>query len=66
MRGYAGLDTRGLVGTGRWKDEKSAARYEHVVVSEEARKADLLPVPSPLKKAASGENPGSAPLKVAK
>lgn len=46
MRRYAGLDTRGLVGTGRWKDQKSAARYEHVVVSEESRKADLLPTPN--------------------
>lgn len=45
MRRYAGLDTRGLVGTDRWKDAKSAARYAHVVVSEEARKAVLLPVP---------------------
>lgn len=45
MRRYAGLDTRGLVGTGRWRDEKSAARYEHVVASEEARKADKLPTP---------------------
>ena len=43
MRRYAGLDTRGLVGTTRWKDAKSAARYEHVVVSEESRKASLLP-----------------------
>lgn len=43
MRRYAKLDTRGLVGTKRWKDLKSAARYEHVVVSEESRKADLLP-----------------------
>lgn len=45
MRRYGGLDTRGLVGTTRWKDAKSAARYEHVVVSEESRKADLLPTP---------------------
>lgn len=43
MRRYGGLDTRGLVGTGAWKDEKSAARYAHTVVSEEARRADLLP-----------------------
>lgn len=43
MRRYGGLDTRGLVGTKRWKDLKSAARYEHVVASEESRKADLLP-----------------------
>lgn len=45
MRRYGGLDTRGLVGTGVWRDQKSAARYSHVVTSEEARKADLLPVP---------------------
>lgn len=43
MRRYAKLDTRGLVATGAWKDAVSASRYEHVVVSEEARKADLLP-----------------------
>lgn len=43
MRRYGGLDTRGLVGTGAWASEKSAARYAHVVVSEEARKADRLP-----------------------
>ena len=42
MRRYGGLDTRGLVGTKRWKDLKSAARYENVVASEESRKADLL------------------------
>lgn len=45
MRRYGGLDTRGLVGTGAWKNEKSAARYAHVVVSEEARRSDLLPTP---------------------
>lgn len=45
MRRYGGLDTRGLVGTGVWRDPKSAARYAHVVVSEEAQKADLLPTP---------------------
>lgn len=45
MRRYGGLDTRGLVGTTRWKDMKSAARYEHVTASEESRKADLLPTP---------------------
>lgn len=43
MRRYAGLDTRGLVATGAWKDRKSADRYEHVEVSEDARKAVLLP-----------------------
>jgi integrase len=43
MRRFGGLDTKGLVGTGAWKDRKSADRYEHVVVSEEARRAVLLP-----------------------
>ena len=57
MRRYAGLDTRGLVGTGRWRDEKSAARYEHVVASEESRKADLLPVPQRSKKRKTVGNP---------
>lgn len=43
MRRYGGLDTRGLVGTGRWKNAKSATRYEHVVVSEESQRAMHLP-----------------------
>jgi integrase len=43
MRRYAGLDTKGLVATGAWRDRKSADRYEHVAVTEEARKAVLLP-----------------------
>jgi integrase len=43
MRRYAGLDERGLVGTGAWKDRKSAARYAHVVVTEEAGRAVMLP-----------------------
>lgn len=45
MRRYAGLDAIGLVNTGTWKDPKSAARYAHSVVGEEARRADLLPTP---------------------
>jgi integrase len=45
MRRYGGLDTSGLVGTGAWKSRTAAAVYEHVQVSEEARKADLLPTP---------------------
>lgn len=45
MRRYGGIDTRGLVGTGRWKDRKSVHRYEHVVAGEEAKRAELLPVP---------------------
>lgn len=43
MRRYGKLDTSGLVGTGAWKSRAAAAVYEHVEVSEEARKADLLP-----------------------
>jgi integrase len=49
MRRYGGLDTRGLVATGRWKDRKSADRYEHVVVSEESMRATMLPTPKPKK-----------------
>lgn len=45
MRRHAKLDAKGLVAAGVWADEKSAARYQHVVVSEEAQRADLLPVP---------------------
>ena len=45
MRRYAGLDTIGLIGTGAWKDRKSAERYAHVVVTEEAQRAALLPTP---------------------
>jgi len=44
MRRYAGLDLHGLVATERWKDPASAARYAHVVASEESQKADALPV----------------------
>jgi integrase len=43
MRQHAGLDTAGLVATGRWKSRQAAAVYEHVQASVEARKADLLP-----------------------
>jgi len=45
MRRYGGLDTKGLMGTGAWKDEKSAARYQHVVVTEEMTRAERLPIP---------------------
>jgi len=44
MRRYGGLDKTGLIATGRWRDEASVARYTHVVVTEESRKAALLPV----------------------
>jgi integrase len=45
MRRYAGLDEKGLIATGAWKDRKSVDRYTHVVVSEEAQRAALLPTP---------------------
>jgi integrase len=44
MRRYGKLDTSGLVATGAWKSRQAAAVYEHVDVSEEAMKANLLPV----------------------
>jgi integrase len=44
MRRYSGLDTTGLVATGAWRSRQAAAVYEHAVTSEEARKADMLPV----------------------
>ncbi|MGP8232300.1 MAG: hypothetical protein ACLQL2_06485 [Methylovirgula sp.] len=44
MRRYGGLDTTGLVETGAWRSRQAAAVYEHAVQSEEARKADMLPV----------------------
>lgn len=43
MRRYGGADELGLLATGAWKDPKSVKRYVHVVVSEEARRADRLP-----------------------
>jgi integrase len=45
MRRYGGLDTSGLLETGAWRDHSSAARYEHLDATEEAKKANLLPVP---------------------
>jgi integrase len=45
MRKYGGLDTSGLLETGAWRDRTSAARYEHLDATEEAEKANLLPVP---------------------
>jgi hypothetical protein len=44
MHRYGGLDSEGLTGTGRWADPSSAHRYVHLEVSEEARRADRLPV----------------------
>jgi integrase len=45
MRRYGGLDTSGLLETGARHDRSSAARYEHLDATEEAQKANLLPVP---------------------
>ena len=44
MRRYAGANEQCLIATGAWKDAKSVKRYTHTVVSEEARRAELLPV----------------------
>lgn len=46
MTHYGNLDTFGLVRTGRWKNAESADRYRHTIASAEARRADLLPVPT--------------------
>lgn len=43
MRRYGSVDTAGLVETGAWRSRQAAAVYEHLVQSEEARKADHLP-----------------------
>lgn len=43
MRRYGGLDTKGLVATKNWRDERSASRYTHAVTSEEWNRVDRLP-----------------------
>ncbi len=43
MRRYGGLDTKGLVATRNWRDERSASRYAHAVTSEEWSRVELLP-----------------------
>jgi integrase len=48
---YSGADTSALVQTGLWKSRNAAAIYEHIDVSEEARKSDLLPTPTRAKSA---------------
>lgn len=45
MRRHGHLDTSGLVATGAWKSHDAARIYEHVEVSEEARKSNLMPTP---------------------
>jgi hypothetical protein len=46
MHRYGSLDNFGLTRTGRWIDPESTDRYMHTDVNEEARRADLLPVPN--------------------
>jgi integrase len=43
MRRYGGLDTKGLVATGNWRDERSASRYAHAVMREEWDRVNRLP-----------------------
>lgn len=43
MRRFGGADIQGLVGTGRWRDARSAARYTHVAAHEEWDRVDALP-----------------------
>lgn len=43
MHRYGGLDNFGLTRTERWADPRSAERYLHTEVSEEARRAAWLP-----------------------
>lgn len=49
MRRYAGADSAALIATGAWKDRKSVDRYTHTVVSEEARRATMLPTPGKIR-----------------
>ena len=39
----AGADVKGLVATGNWRDERSAARYAHAVARDEWARVDQLP-----------------------
>jgi integrase len=43
MRRYGGLDTKGLLATNNWRDERSASRYAHAVTSEEWQRVERLP-----------------------
>lgn len=42
LRRYAGMDSRGLMDTGRWASKEMADRYTHTDVSAESKKADIL------------------------
>jgi integrase len=52
MREHGKLDTFDLTKTDRWKDQESADRYAHVVISAQSKKAELLPVSPRMKKRA--------------
>lgn len=43
MRHYGGLDTSGLVATGAWASRDAAAIYEHVDVTDAAKRVELFP-----------------------
>lgn len=43
LRRYGGADVQGLVGTGNWRDPRSAARYAHVRAHEEWERVERLP-----------------------
>ena len=43
---FAGADTSALVASGLWKSRNAASVYEHLDLSEESRKSDLLPTPT--------------------
>jgi len=45
MRRFAGADSATLIATGAWRDRKSVDRYVHSVVSEESKRAAMLPTP---------------------
>lgn len=46
MRRYAGADDRNLLDTGAWRNAQSVRRYTHTIVTESARMANALPLPS--------------------
>ena len=43
MRQHAGMDLRGLMEAGGWRDPKSVARYAHVEPGEALKAVDMLP-----------------------
>lgn len=44
LRYYGGADVQGLVATKNWRDEHSASRYSHVVLRDEWKQVDDLPM----------------------